>query len=132
MEKNRLVKELFFEKPTFREVSRISKALEEHGVRAILMPPEDRGINAHLVVETADLPKAREIVRKMGLPVMEKEVLLITLDNVPGTLAAATRKISENGINLTYAFSVTMTPALSYVLFGSADNRAALKALSKG
>jgi len=131
MEKNRLVTELFFERPTFKEVSKIAAALETAGLKVILMPPEDRGINAHLVVENADLPTAREIIKKMGLPVIEKEVLLITLENVPGTLATATRRISETGINLIYAFSVTMTPSLSYVLFGSEDNKAALKALSR-
>jgi len=130
MDKNRLVTELFFERPTFTEVSKIAKALEKGGVKVILMPPEDRGINAHLVVENEGLPKARDIIKKMGLPLMEKEVVLITLENVPGTMAAATRKISENGVNLTYAFSVAMTPVLSYVLFGAEDNKAALKALS--
>lgn len=131
MEKNRLVMELFFERPTFKEVSKIAKSMADAGVRTILMPPEDRGINTHLVVEAADLPKAKEILKKLGTPAMEKEVLLITLENVPGTMAAATRKISENGINLTYAFSVAMTPELSYVLFGCEDNKAALKAISK-
>ena len=131
MDKNRLVTELFFERPTFVEVSKIAKALEKGGVKVILMPPEDRGINAHLVVENEDIQKARDIIKKMGLPFIEKDVLIITLENVPGTLASATRKISETGVNLTYAFSVTMSPVLSYVLFGTEDNKAALRALSK-
>lgn len=131
MEGNRIVVELFLEKPNFKEAVRVSKALEAVGVRAILMPPEDRQINTHIIVEKADLQKARNVLNKLGSPVVEKEVIIITLENRPGTMAEAASKISSKGINLLYAFSVSMTPTLSYVLLGTADNTAALKALSK-
>lgn len=131
MEGNRIVVELFLEKPNFKEAVRVSKALEVGGVKAILMPPEDRQINTHLIVEKADLQKARNVLNKLGSPVVEKEVIIITLENKPGTMAEAASKISSKGINLLYAFSVSMTPTLSYVLLGTADNATALKALSK-
>lgn len=130
MGEDRLVTELFLEKPNFKEVANVAAALEKAGVKAIVMPPEDREINTHLVIESVDLPKAKEELARMDVKVMAKEVILIRLDNRPGTMADAAKKISEQGINLTYAFSVTMTPTMSYVLLGTADNRAALKALS--
>ncbi|VVC04844.1 Uncharacterised protein [Candidatus Bilamarchaeum dharawalense] len=129
MDANRLVVELFLEKPNFKEVSTVAKALEAEGVKTILMPPEDREINTHLVIEKLDVPKARKKLKELGLKAVEKEVVLITLANKPGTMAEAAGRISSNGINLVYAFSVAMTPTLSYVLFGTADNEAALKAL---
>ena len=131
MDEDRLVVELFFEKPNFAEVSKVSKAFKEAGIKSILMPPEDRGINTHLIVEREDLPKAKEKLVAMGIHAHEKEVIIIKLDNKPGTMADAAKKISENGINLTYAFSVSMTPTLSYVLLGSDNNEAALAALKK-
>jgi hypothetical protein len=129
MDEDRIVTELFFEKPTFKEVSMFAKSLESAGVKPLLMPPEDRGINTHLVVENKDLPKVRQKVKEAGIVAVEKEVIIIKLDNRPGTMADAAKKIAENGINLTYAFSVAMTPTLSYVLLGASDNEKALKAL---
>jgi len=131
MTENRIVTELFFEKPTFEEVSKVAHSLEEAGLKILLLPPDDREINTHLVVETADLGKVHEVLRRMGVNAKEKEVVLIELENRPGTLAEATKKISDKGINLKYAFSVTMGPNKSYVLFGSEDNKAALKALEE-
>jgi hypothetical protein len=131
MDEDRLVTELFFEKPTFKEISAMAKSLEKIGVKNILMPPEDRGINAHLVVESADLPKVRRKLGELGVSAVEKEVILIKLENRPGTMADAAIKIAAKGINLTYAFSVAMTPTLSYVLLGAADNKAALKAIKE-
>ena len=131
MDEDRLVIELFFEKPSFAEVSKVAKAFTEAGIKNILMPPEDRSINTHLVIEKADVPKAKDKLKAMGVETQEKEVIIIKLENRPGTMADAAKKISENGINLTYAFSVSMTPTLSYVLLGADDNKAALAALKK-
>jgi hypothetical protein len=129
MGENRIVVELFLEKPSFKEVSKVAEALKSAGVRAIIMPPEDREINTHLIVEKADMAKAHEVMKGAGVSAVEKEVIMIRLDNRPGTMAEAAKKISDKGINLLYAFSVTMTPTMSYVLLGTADNSAALKAL---
>lgn len=126
---DRLVTEIFFEKPNFAEVSRMAKALEEAGVKSILLPPEDRGINTHMVVEMGDLEKAREKLKSLGANFSEKEVMLLKLENRPGTMAEAAMIISKKGINLTYAFSVAMDETHSLVLLGSDDNKAALETL---
>ncbi len=131
MDEDRIVTELFLERPSFKEVSKVAKALEGIGVKSIVMPPEDRSINTHLIVENADLQKIRPVLKKLGVNAMEKEVIIIKLENRPGTMADAAKKISDRGINLVYAFSVTMTPTLSYVLLGASDNKAALKALAE-
>jgi hypothetical protein len=129
MGENRIVTELFLEKPNFKEVSKIAKSLEAKGVKCMIMPPDDREINTHLVVENKDLPKIRETLKGLGVEAVEKEVILIRLDNKPGTMAEAAKRISDKGINLVYAFSVAMTPTTSYVLLGTADNKSALKSL---
>ena len=131
MEKSRIVVELFLEKPNFREVSRVAKTLSAEGVKAIIMPPEDREISTHLVVERSDLLKAKKILKQLGVTAVEKEVVLVALPNTPGTMAETTSKISSKGINLVYAFSVAMTPTLSYVIFGTENNEAALKAVTE-
>ncbi|MBU0532515.1 hypothetical protein KKB44_03410 [Candidatus Micrarchaeota archaeon] len=129
MGENRLVVELFFEKPTFEEVSKIAKSLEEVGVKTLLLPPEDRHINTHLIVECSDIEKTRVKLVELGVPVKEKEAVLIQMQNKPGTMAEAVKKISEKGINLTYAFSVTMDSEISYLLLAATDNRSILDVL---
>jgi len=93
MEKNRIVVELFLERPNFKEVSSVAKTLESAGIKTILMPPEEREMNTHLVVEKSDLPKVRELVKKKGINAIEKEVIIITMENKPGTLADAVSKV---------------------------------------
>lgn len=129
MEEDRIVTELFLERPAFKEVMKLAKSLEAQGVKSLVMPPEDRGINTHLIVEKKDLDKVRSTLKELGVAAAEKDVIIIRLDNRPGTMADAAKKISDKGINLTYAFSVAMTPTMSYVLLGASDNIAALKAL---
>jgi len=128
MVEKRIVTELYFEKQDFTDVSKVAMQLGKNGVNALLMPPEDRGINTHLVVENADLPKARQIMHTLGLSVNEKEVVLAKLENRPGTMAEASGKLAASGINLLYAFSLTMNQK-SYALFGTSDNKKALEAL---
>ncbi|MEW6036516.1 MAG: hypothetical protein AB1529_07935 [Candidatus Micrarchaeota archaeon] len=129
MDEDRIVTELFLEKPNFKEVSRVAKELEKAGVKVLIMPPEDRGINAHLIIENSDLQKARTKLKALGVEAQDKEVIIIRLENKPGTMADAAKKIADKGVNLIYAFSVAMTPTMSYVLLGASDNHAALKAL---
>ena len=87
MGENRLVVELFFEKPQFDEVKKIHDALVEAGIKSLILPPEDRDINTHLVVETSDIEKAKVKLVGMGLSFKEKERVLIKLVNKPGALA---------------------------------------------
>ncbi|MFH1685881.1 MAG: hypothetical protein ABH983_06270 [Candidatus Micrarchaeota archaeon] len=126
---NRIVTELFLEKPSFEEASKVAKSLEEVQVKTILLPPENRGINTHLVVEQADMEKAREKLKSLSVAFQEKDVMLIRLENKPGTMAEVAMKVSNSGVNLTYAFSVTMDEAYSFVLLGSDDNEKALSVL---
>ncbi len=126
---NRIVTELFLEKPSFEEVSKVAKSLEEEQVKTILLPPENRGINTHLVVEKADIEKTREKLNSLSVPFQEKDVMLIRLENRPGTMAEVAMKVSNSGVNLTYAFSVTMDETYSFVLLGSDDNEKALSVL---
>ncbi|MBU0527028.1 hypothetical protein KKE92_00980 [Candidatus Micrarchaeota archaeon] len=126
---NRIVTELFLEKPSFEEASKVAKSLEEVQVKTILLPPENRGINTHLVVEQADIEKVREKLKSLSVAFQEKDVMLIRLENKPGTMAEVAMKVSNSGVNLTYAFSVTMDEAYSFVLLGSDDNEKALSVL---
>jgi len=128
MEKNRIVTELFLEKPSYKVMSDLAKSFEKAGIRAIVLPPEERGINTHIVIENPDLPKVRARVRELGIRAIEKEVLLVVIENKPGTFAYVSSKIAEKGINISYVFLVAFSPELTYALVSTTDNKTALKA----
>ena len=73
---------------------------------------------------------SKGIGRSIAVAFSEKEVLLVRLENKPGTMADVTIKISNKGINLTYAFAVAVDAEHSILLIGSEDNEAALKVIS--
>jgi hypothetical protein len=129
MSENRIVTELLLEKSYLKAVSDAAGMLEKNGISAMVASSDDPRSNSHLVVENKDLPKAREALRNAGLTADEKEVVLARVENRPGTLAEAMRKVAAAGINLTYAFSLYIREQ-PYVLFCSSDNKKALDALS--
>ncbi|MBU0591433.1 hypothetical protein KKF81_01245 [Candidatus Micrarchaeota archaeon] len=130
MEKTRIVTEIFLEKPNFEDVSRVASSLEQSGIKVIKLPMEDLGINTHLVIEKSDVGKANVILNKIGVSARELDVVIANLKNVPGTMADTAKKVSDKGVNLRYAFSVSVTSDLSYVLLSSDNNNAIIEALS--
>ena len=98
-------------------------------MHAMLIPPENRGMNTYLIVERGDSRKAKEVFNRAGINVRENEVLLIKLKNTPGTMSEACKRVSDNKINMTYAFCVAISKTTSYFLLGTEDNEKALKAL---
>ena len=130
MDESRIVTVLFLEKPNFEEMTKAARSLEAAGIKPMLLPPEKRGLPTHLVVEKEDATKAVDVLSRLGMPLKPKELILIPLQNAPGTMAEATKKISDTGINLTYAFCVAVSDKRSYMLLDTADNRNAVELLN--
>lgn len=126
---NCLATELFMENSVFSEVSRVAGILRQNGIRTFMLPPDERGINVHLVVETPDVPKSREILRKHGISAMEREIVVVRMADIPGTMAHTTKKLAAAGVNINYAFSAATTHGVCYALFSTSDNRKALAAV---
>lgn len=130
MDESRIVTVLFLEKHNFEEMTKAARSLDGAGIKSILLPPEKKGVPTHLVVEQEDSARALAALNKAGLTVKPKELVLIPLQNTPGTMAEATKKISDTGINLTYAFCVAISDKRSYMLLDTADNKNAVELLN--
>ncbi len=126
MQKPRLAYEITLEKPTFDYIQRASEILERYNIYSLTLPFEDRNINTHLVVESKDLERSIDLLRANGFDPMEKQVLVMEIENRTSKLAEIVRKISNQKINLLYAFSVSINPSTSYLLLGTSDNKKAI------
>ncbi|MGV8084898.1 MAG: hypothetical protein ACP5N9_01455 [Candidatus Bilamarchaeum sp.] len=126
MQKPRLAYEIVLEKPSFDYIMRASKLLEDNAIISLTLPFEDRNINTHLVVETKDLERSLDILRRYGFDPAEKQVLVLEIENQTSKIAEVARKMSNEKINLLYAFAVSVSSATSYLLLGTSDNKRAI------
>ncbi|MDQ7844108.1 MAG: ACT domain-containing protein [Armatimonadota bacterium] len=70
----------------------------------------------HLLVE--DAVAARRALQQAGIPVTgEEDVLVLDLEDRPGALGAAARKIANAGVNITLVYLATRTR----VVIGASD-----------
>ena len=76
---------------------------------------------------TEDNNKAKGVLRAKKYDVREEEIILMSLDNKPGTLKAITEKIANAGIDLTLLYgSVEEKGKTSKIVLVSENNKAAL------
>lgn len=82
----------------------ITQMLGEHDVNIHALSLAE-GLGHGYVRMVVDKPDAAiAVLREADELAMEREVLLLELSNLPGSLAKATRKLAEAGINLQYAY----------------------------
>ena len=81
---------------------------------------------------TDDNNRAKSVLKSKKYEVSEEEVIIVTLDNKPGTLKTVTEKISNIGVDLTLLYgSVEEKGKTSKVVIVSENNKLALAAITK-
>lgn len=81
---------------------------------------------------TDDNNRAKNVLKAKKYDVMEEEVIIISLDNKPGTLGKITEKIAQVGVDLTLLYgSVEEKGKTSKVVIVSENNKLALAAITK-
>ncbi|MBI5046855.1 hypothetical protein HZC07_03945, partial [Candidatus Micrarchaeota archaeon] len=108
-----------------------AKILEINGIKTNLIPNKKSDLTTRIIIEEKDCGKARSVLNKLGIPINQKEVVFLSLEDKPGVLANITKKIASNGINLNYAFSVPFSPGVFYAVFATSDNNKTLALLSE-
>ena len=79
---------------------------------------------------TEDNDKAKSVLKAKRYDVREEEVILVSLDNKPGTLKMLTEKIAKVGVDLTLLYgSVEAKGKSSSVVIVSENNKVALAAI---
>ena len=66
---------------------------------------EGEGI-IHVLVDDDDVPRCRDVLQRNGMDVAdEREVLVVDVDDRPGTLGELTRRLADANVNIDLAYT---------------------------
>jgi hypothetical protein len=91
-------------------LAQVTRALAEEKLNMLamtLVDSQEHGVLRFVVEHTGH---AREVLKKLGLPTTETEVLQLELSNRPGALADVAGLLGENHININYAYVTSGAP----------------------
>lgn len=111
------------------ELAKVSLAIAAAGVNITSIATVGLGDNGVVGLTTSDDGHARTALQEAGLIVREYDVVMIRLANEPGTLAAASRRLADAGVNVEYVAPTAITTAEATIAIGVTDAAAARKAL---
>lgn len=108
------------------EVARVSEAIAQKGIDITAFSGVTCGGSGTIALLTNDEAGTRTALREAGCQAREIEVVGTALENRPGTLAKATRKLADAGINIEVALPIGMDGGRATLAFGT-DNPAKAK-----
>jgi hypothetical protein len=112
-------------------LAEISEALSEAAVNIEAICAYRIGENAQFLLMVDNIGKARKALEETDAEIREEEVTTVELTHKPGQLAAAARKLADDGVNIEYSWCVALTgPTATWIL--KTDNPSkAIAALNK-
>src|SRR4029434_5570585 len=113
-------------------LAQVTAALGEAKVNLIAMTLVDSQEHGVLRMVTEGVDAAREVLKKLNLPMTETEVLCVDLPNRPGALADVATLLGKEHININYAYVTSGAPGgRTTGVFKVADQAKALHVLKK-
>ena len=98
-------------------------------VAVTLVDSQEHGV-LRMVAEKPD--QAREVLKKLNLPMTETDVLCVDLPNRPGALADVATQLGKDHININYAYVTSGAPGgRTTGVFKVADQQKAIHTLKK-
>ena len=105
------------------ELARVTEAIAQKGINIEGFAGATAGGAGTVIIVTNDEAGTRRALSDAGCTSHEVELVTASLDHVPGSLAAATRKLADAGINIEAAMPTGMTGDKVTVSFAT-DNPA--------
>jgi hypothetical protein len=90
------------------ELARVADAIAQKGINIEAFAGATAGGSGAVVLVTNDEAGTRSAIADAGCSSREVELVMASLDHVPGSLAAATRKLADAGINIEAAMPTGM------------------------
>ncbi len=113
-------------------LSRAAGIVAEAGINLVAVCAYVIDNKGFILFVTEDNNRAKSILKSKKYEVSEEEVIIVTLDNKPGTLKSVTEKIANIGVDLTLLYgSVENKGKTSKVVIVSENNKLALAAITK-
>ena len=85
-------------------LAQVTKSLAEGKVNVVAMTLVDSQEHGVLRVVADEPAKARDVLKRLNLPMTETEVLCLELSNRPGALADVASVLGQNHVNINYAY----------------------------
>lgn len=105
------------------ELARVTEAIAQKGINIEGFAGATAGGAGTVVIVTNDEAGTRRALGEAGAKAREVELVMASLDHVPGSLAAAARKLADAGINIEAAMPTGMAGDKVTVSFAT-DNPA--------
>ena len=113
-------------------LAQVTNALGQAKINLMAMTLVDSQEHGVLRMVTEGVDAAREVLKKLNLPMTETEVLCVDLPNRPGALADVATLLGQEHININYAYVTSGAPGgRTTGVFKVADQPKALKVLKK-
>jgi hypothetical protein len=113
------------------ELAKISEAIAEKGINITSLTSlglDDRGA---IALTTNDESGTRSALSRFG-NIQELELIPVSLEDRPGTLAAAARKLADAGINIELMLPIAMREGKVTAAFATSDNAKARELIGSG
>ena len=115
-------------------LARMMSFLIDHGinVEAIAGYSDQTGMQGNIVFITDDNQKSiAELINNGYEYIEERDVLVVELENRPGTLKNVSELLASNGINIEYFYCTTCSSGCSAkIVFATSDNDEAFQVLN--
>jgi hypothetical protein len=112
-------------------LARVCDALSTASINIYAISTSDTVDHAVVRMVVSDPAKAMYVFEQHGTLVVEDDVLMVSGDNKPGTLAKMARKLADAKINIEYTYCATPPDAKKgLVILRVSDPKKALKALN--
>ncbi|MBN1346363.1 MAG: ACT domain-containing protein [Phycisphaerae bacterium] len=91
-------------------LAQVTDALAEAKVNIVALTMMDSSEHGVLRLVASDAGKARDVLKRLNVPMTEAEVLLVELPNKPGSLADVCGRLASAHVNISYAYVTTGAP----------------------
>jgi hypothetical protein len=112
-------------------LARLADALSEAKVNIYAISTSDTVDHSVIRLVVDDYRKAIDVFEQHGTLVVEDDVLMVSGDNKPGSLARIAHKLSDGKVNIEYAYCATPPDAKKgLMILRVSDPKRALKVLN--
>jgi hypothetical protein len=112
-------------------LARVCEALSEAGINIYALSTSDTVDHAVIRMVASDTQKAVHVFEEYGTLVVDDDVVLVSGDNKPGTLARIARRLAAAKINIEYCHCATSPDSKKGLLVLRVNNpQRALKVLN--
>jgi len=113
------------------ELARITESIAQKGIDITSFSGATCGDSGSVAFLTNDEAGTRSTIQAAGFRVREIEVVPASLENRPGTLAEAARRLADAGVNIEAALPTGMSGNNVTVAFATSDPAKARQALGE-